>query len=76
MNDSTDGTGGVPCSMFNQLTQKKVGDVRLIAVPRKGDHIVARRTFEVLEVWHVAGKGIYLVVQETTSGLPSYMRTS
>lgn len=72
MNDVTE----VNCIMFNQLTQKKVGEIRLLAVPRKGDQVVGRRTFEVLEVWHVAGKGIYLVVQETPQGMPAYMRAS
>jgi len=66
----------VSCALFNKLTQKKVCDVKLFAVPRPGDHVVARRAFQVVEVWHVAGKGICLVVEETTSGLPSYMRAS
>jgi len=72
MNEATE----VNCAMFNKLTQKKVGDVRLLAVPRKGDHIVARRAFQVVEVWHIAGKGIFLVVEETTSGMPAYMKAS
>lgn len=72
---ATDATG-VNCALFNRLTQKKVGDVRLSAVPHPGDHVVARRTFRVLEVWHIAGKGICLVVEENSSGVPAYMRSS
>lgn len=78
MNDGTAATDSpsVTCVMFNQLTQKNVGSVKLTAVPRAGDQIVARRTFQVLEVWHVVGKGIHLVVQETSHGMPAYMRSS
>jgi len=77
MNDAaTKPVTDVTCTMFNKLTQNKLGDVRLLAVPRPGDHIVARRTVHVLEVWHVAGKGIFLLVEETPQGLPAYMRNS
>ena len=66
----------ITCMLFNRLARKKVGEVQLTVVPRAGDRIVAQqRAFEVAEVWHVAGKGIFLVVHDMP-GLPAYMRDS
>lgn len=67
----------VTCILFNKLARKKVGEVTLAAVPRAGDRIAMQlRTFEVSEVWHVEGKGIFLIVHDMPTGLPAYMKDS
>ena len=66
----------ITCTLFNALTEQRIGDVSLPALPRVGELVVnlRERAFEVLAVWHVAGRGRYLVVKEISTGLPGYMK--